>query len=134
MRSPDNLDWADDGHIYIQEDRATSPKDLFGATSGEEASIWRLDPESGDLTRVAQMDRSAIPDGQNDPDSGVIGAWESSGILDVSHLFGSDPGTRFLINVQPSLIGGDIESKNLVEGGQFAILENQNSIASDDLD
>ena len=49
LRSPDNLDWADDGFIYVQEDRSTSN---FGQTSGEEASIWRLDPNSGELLRV----------------------------------------------------------------------------------
>lgn len=31
LRSPDNLDWADDGLIYLQEDRAISSS-LFGAT------------------------------------------------------------------------------------------------------
>ncbi|MGV2390513.1 MAG UNVERIFIED_CONTAM: hypothetical protein LVR29_26635 [Microcystis novacekii LVE1205-3] len=35
VRSPDNLDWSDDGTIYIQEDRSFSD---FGQTSGEETS------------------------------------------------------------------------------------------------
>jgi hypothetical protein len=47
LRSPDNLDWADDGFIYIQEDRSTSPSSFFGAESGIEASVWKLNPENG---------------------------------------------------------------------------------------
>jgi hypothetical protein len=120
LRSPDNLDWADDGHIYINEDRSI---DDFGLTSGEEASIWQLDPETGALTRVAQMDRSAVPEGQTDAEPEDIGAWESSGILDVSTLFGDEPGTRFIFDVQAhSLEDGIIASEGLVEGGQLAFL------------
>ena len=100
LRSPDNLDWADDGQIYLQEDRSTSPSDLFGGESGEEASIWKLDPLTGELTRVAQMNRSAVPVGQTDSDPDDLGDWESSGITDVSSLFGSDPGTLFIFDVQ----------------------------------
>ncbi|MEA5597416.1 alkaline phosphatase PhoX [Rivularia sp. UHCC 0363] len=121
LRSPDNLDWADDGFIYVQEDRSTSK---FGQTSGEEASIWRLDPNSGELVRVAQMDRSAVPAGQTDSNPTDIGNWESSGIIDVSNLFGEAPGDLFLFGVQGhSLEGGVIDAANLVEGGQLAFLE-----------
>ncbi|WP_293139268.1 alkaline phosphatase PhoX [Okeania sp. SIO3I5] len=123
LRSPDNLDWADDGNIYINEDRSTG---AFGQTSGEEASIWKLDPTTGDLTRVAQMDRSAVPGDpipQTDGDPNDIGDWESSGILDVSDLFDQDPGTFFIFDVQAhSLRDGIIEDENLVQGGQLAIL------------
>lgn len=123
LRSPDNLDWADDGYIYIQEDRATFSDSDFGGTSGEEASIWRLDPNSGELTRVAQMDRSAVPEGQTDPEPDDIGNWESSGILDVSELFDEAPGTRFVYGVQAhSLEDGIIADADLVEGGQLAFL------------
>ena len=121
LRSPDNLEWADDGQIYLQEDRSFSE---FGLTSGEEASIWKLDPHSGDLTRVAQMDRSAVPEGQTDGDPDDIGDWESSGIIDVSSLFGSDPGTKFIFDVQAhSLRDGVIETEGLVQGGQLAFLD-----------
>jgi hypothetical protein len=124
LRSPDNLDWADDGNIYIQEDRATAEDEDFGGESGEEASIWRLDPTSGELTRVAQIDRSAVPEGQSDPEPDDIGNWESSGILDVSDFFGEEPGNLFIFDVQAhsltdGSIGGD---ENLVQGGQLAFL------------
>lgn len=120
LRSPDNLDWASDGYIYIQEDRSI---DEFGQTSGEEASIWRLEPETGEIVRVAQMDRSAVPFGQSDPSPTDIGNWESSGIIDVSGLFDRDPGSLFLFDVQAhSLSDGVIASENLVQGGQLAFL------------
>lgn len=63
VRSADNLDWADNGKIYVNEDRATVisvPKDpagcaadahpsdcrdwAFGGRSKIEASIWEVDP------------------------------------------------------------------------------------------
>ncbi|MEY4519585.1 MAG: hypothetical protein RLZZ499_2185 [Cyanobacteriota bacterium] len=123
LRSPDNLDWADDGYIYIQEDRATAEDEDFGGESGEEASIWRLDPNSGELTRVAQMDRDALPKGQTDPEPDDIGNWESSGILDVSELFDEAPGTRFIYGVQAhSVEDGVIADADLVQGGQLAFL------------
>ena len=50
LRSPDNLDWANDGYVYQQEDRSIR---AFGGDSGQETSIWRMDPESGALERIA---------------------------------------------------------------------------------
>jgi serralysin len=120
IRSQDNLDWADDGYVYINEDRALGD---FGTISGEEASIWRLDPNTSEAVRIGQMDRAAVPDGQSDPVPNDIGNWESSGILDVSELFGQDGGTVFLFDVQAhSLEDGIIADQGLVEGGQLAFL------------
>ena len=141
LRSPDNLDWADDGKIYLQEDRAISSS-LFGATSGEEASIWSIDPNATapetTLTRVAQIDRTGVPSGQTDPVPNDIGNWESSGILDISTLLGNQPGTVLLFNVQAhSLTDGNIinvpgvdtdgdgtveANDNLAQGGQLSLL------------
>jgi serralysin len=141
LRSPDNLDWADNGKIYLQEDRAIS-SDLFGATSGEEASIWSIDPFAADpaatATRVAQIDRSGVPSDQTDPNPTDIGNWESSGILDVSTLFGNAPGTQLIYDTQAhSLRDGNIinvpgvdtdgdgtveANDNLVQGGQLGFL------------
>ncbi|PAX51639.1 alkaline phosphatase PhoX [Brunnivagina elsteri] len=141
LRSPDNLDWADNGKIYIQEDRALGAN-IWGATSGQEASIYVLDPAAtnpaASLTKVAQIDRSALPAGQTDPSPNDIGNWETSGILDVSTLFGNAPGTQFIFDVQAhSLRDGTIitatnidgngdgtktRQENLVEGGQLSFL------------
>ena len=141
LRSPDNLDWADDGKLYINEDRANSAA-LFAGNSKQEASVFRIDPSnanpSSTLTRIAQVDRTALPATQTDPSSTDIGNWETSGILDVSTLFGAKPGELCVFDVQAhSLRDGSIitatnidgngdgtktRQENLVEGGQLSLL------------
>jgi serralysin len=141
LRSPDNLDWADNGKIYINEDRSISAA-AFGGAAKTEASIFSLDPSAADpsktLTRIAQVDRSAVPAGQTDSAPTDVGNWETSGILDVSNLFNAKPGEVLLFDVQAhSLTGGSIISasnvdgngdgtktanENLVEGGQLSLL------------
>lgn len=128
IRSPDNLDWAHDGFIYIQEDNAKEIPPLFGTVSGEEASIWRLNPQSGNIQRIAQMDRSGIfPPGSTDQKPHLVGKWESSGIIDVSELFETKGGEKlFLVTVQAHTIrDGLIEKANLVEGGQLIFLHKE---------
>ncbi len=145
LRNPDNLDWADDGKIYINEDRAfggATASAVFGGPGKIEASIFTLDPAAADpsktLTRIAQVDRSAVPAGQSDTNPTDVGNWETSGILDVSNLFGNKPGEVLLFDVQAhSLRGGSIisasnvdgngdgtktDAENLVEGGQLSFL------------
>jgi serralysin len=140
-RSVDNLDWADDGKIYLQEDPAFSG---FGQTTKIANSIFTIDPAnanpSSTLTRVAVSDRSAagLPDTQTDSQPNSIGFWETSGILDVSTLFGNKGGELLIFDTQAhSLINGTIitatnidgngdgtitAAENLVEGGQLAFL------------
>jgi hypothetical protein len=146
MRSPDNLVWANDGYVYLQEDRSTVvrvPKDpagcaaaadpadcearAFGGASGEEASLWKLDPESGDLTRIAQVDRTAVPAGQIDTDPLDLGDWETSGVIDISGLVKADDDeTVLFINAQAhSLRGGPIDELILEQGGQFLLLSGE---------
>jgi endonuclease I len=134
LRCPDNLDWADDGSLYVQEDQSNQVGS-FGA-AGFETSIWRLDL-SGDLsdanptnivaqaTRVAEVDRGTVlPLGSADGNTGDFGNWETSGIIDVSSLFGEVAGTLFLFDIQShSITSGLISSKNLYEGGQLCFLE-----------
>lgn len=63
IRNPDNLVWAGDGRIYVQEDRATK-RAVFGAESGVEASIWQLDPTAPAApVRIAVINRAAVPPG-----------------------------------------------------------------------
>ena len=62
IRNPDNLDWADDGWIYIQEDNAKQRDPLFGSHSGQEASLWRLDPLTGEAHGLpGSIDPSCCP-------------------------------------------------------------------------
>ncbi len=141
LRSPDNLDWADDGYIYIQEDEAEefslTGEQLFGddAVNPNEAGIIRLDPATGETLRIANIDRSVVLDPTTDgtpidTDAGSAGEWESSGILDVSTLFGETPGTLMLATVQAHGIEDQedinpdsrISDSDLVEGGQLLFL------------
>ena len=128
IRSPDNLDWAHDGFIYVQEDNAKQGHPIFGSVSGEEASIWQLNPESGNIQRIAQMDRSRIiPPGTTDQRPHIVGIWESSGILDVSKFFDTKEGEKlFLATVAAHTIrDGVIQEANLVEGGQLIFLHKE---------
>jgi hypothetical protein len=144
LRSPDNLDWADDGKIYLQEDRAVSATQFGGsATTKQETSIFSIDPAitnpSSTLTRIAQIDRLALPATQTDSAAGDLGNWETSGILDVSTLFGAKAGEVLVFDVQAGgLRNGTIISAsgsvdtdgngtvtaedNLVRGGQLSFL------------
>jgi len=124
LRSPDNLDWSEDGYIYVQEDRSTG---LFSSqANSNETSIVRLDPDAlgGDPLRIAEMNRDVVlPVGSTDSDPDDVGDWESSGILDVSTLFDEDPGSLFVFDVQAhSIRDGIIAEEQLVQGGQLLFL------------
>jgi hypothetical protein len=147
LRSPDNLDWADDGLIYVQEDEAEEDtldgEPLFGvgAVNPNEASIVAVNPNNGKVSRVAEINRGVVYDASLDnasdafdTDFGKAGEWESSGILDVSSLFDEKPGTLFLFDVQAHGIedqttkglmnfASRITDDDLVEGGQLLFLE-----------
>ena len=123
LRCPDNLDWAADGFIYVQEDQANQTGS-FGA-AGFETSIWKLNATTGSAVRLTQTDRSTVlPLGSTDTNPGDVGNWESSGIIDVSSLFGEAPGELFLFDLQAhSVNNGLISTKQLYEGGQLCFLE-----------
>jgi secreted PhoX family phosphatase len=126
IRSPDNLEWAADGKVYIQEDRSTSPGSLFGGTSGVEASIWQLDPITRAFSRIAVVDRSVVvPAGTTDSGAGDLGNWETSGVLDVTAFFDTFSDERLLLvtvqahGIEDGPIGGDAL---LDQGGQLLFL------------
>lgn len=126
IRSPDNLCWAENGKIYVQEDRSTSPSSLFGQATGVEASIWELDPITRRRQRVGEIDRTVIaPAGSTDSDAGSLGAWETSGILDVTSFFQTKLNERLLLatvqahGIEDGPIGGNAL---LDEGGQIVFL------------
>jgi len=121
-RNPDNLDWAEDGAIYVQEDPTSGG---FGAESGREASIWRLEPDTGTAQRIAEVDRdAALGPGIRDTRSDQVGAWETSGLLDVTSLFETAPGETLLLGTLQAhgVKGGAIDRLGLDEGGQIYFL------------
>ena len=141
LRSPDNLDWADDGRLYIQEDEAEEDtldgEPLFGpgAANPNEAGIVRMTRNGDQIQRIANIDRSVVLDPSTagtpvDQDAGDAGEWETSGIVDVSTLFGEKKGTMFLFVVEAHGIEDQddfnadsrINDGDLVEGGQLSVL------------
>ena len=77
------------------------------------------------------MNRAAVPYGSSDGAPADVGNWESSGILDVSALFGRPGGTLFLADVQAhSIGGGPIAAGGLVAGGQLVLIEFAGSTAT----
>jgi len=127
IRNPDNLAWSGNGFIYVQEDRSLANGTADGSFGAEEASIWKVDSITGVSTRWAQIDRTAVPTVYGQTDSAVtdIGNWESSGIHDVSSLYGAAAGSYFLADVQAhSLTNGNIVGGHyLSEGGQIDLIK-----------
>lgn len=131
IRNPDNLTWSRDGFIYVQEDRSV-PSGFFAQ---QEASIFKVnarakDPVTGQALseRWLQIDRTAVPTvyGQSDPNPADYGNWESSGIIDVSAIYGEAAGSLFLADVQAhNLVNGSIGGSGyLVQGGQLNLIQN----------
>jgi hypothetical protein len=144
IHQPDNLETAKDGSLLIQEDPGSSQQFPVGSTDPNTttARIWRLDltaTQSPDVNPVvvAMVDQSA-DEGPTDVDGtsgmsspGMLGAWESSGIVDAASVFG--PGA-FLVTVQAHTLwvekqtgddnfdppGADFTYKR--EGGQLLLL------------
>lgn len=124
IRNPDNVDWSADGFIYVQEDPAAAGLFGGGAVNPHEVSILRLDPVTAAVLRVAEIDRDAAgPFGATDSAPGAFGAWESSGVVDVSSLFGKAPGSLFLADVQaPTILDGPVATGQLGGGGQLVLI------------
>ncbi len=126
IRNPDNLAWSANGSLYVQEDRSLPGGSADGSFGSEEASIWKLDPLTGGAERWARIDRTAVPVayGQSDSAPSDIGNWESSGVIDVSSIYGAPAGSHLLANVQGhSLAGGNlVGSHYLSEGGQIDLI------------
>ena len=114
LRSPDNLTWAGNGDLLVQEDSATNWT-LGGNLT--EAQVVKLSL-NGTVTTATIMERLAL-NGGVDTLAGQLGQWESSGILDVSSLWGLSAGTLFLGDVQAH---GLLNGTPLVEGGQLFFL------------
>jgi hypothetical protein len=100
IHQPDNLETTQNG-LYVTEDPGSSQQFAFGSSdpAATTARIWRYDLAAGTKAPVARVDQSA-DEGPTDVDNanrGNLGAWESSGIIDASSVFG--PGA-FLVDVQ----------------------------------
>ena len=132
VHQPDNLESTLNG-LLITEDPGSSQQFNPGELNATTARLMHYSFATGLLSVAARVDQSA-DEGPTDVDSaaaGKLGAWESTGIVDVSSVFGAD---TFLINVQAHTLwvekapgrddvapaGPDYTFKR--EGGQLALL------------
>ena len=114
---PDNMETVR-GAIFFQEDPGShnAQPTFAGATN---ARVWRYDLATGALQVVAEVDQSVNPTTQ------PRGAWESSGIVDVSSVFGPN---SFLLDVQAhgwdmsAGTGNDAPAVPRRENGQLLLL------------
>jgi hypothetical protein len=106
---PHNVDnvGASANSLMITEDPG-GHNNFAPSTSGAPAArIWRYDFATTGLTVVAAVDQSADP-------AALLGSWESSGIVDVSSIFG--PGT-WLVDVQAHTIFVESEARTVTGPG-----------------
>jgi hypothetical protein len=135
IHQPDNMESTPNG-LLIQEDPGSSQQFPVGSAdpNATTARIWFYNLATGAMTVVAKVDQSA-DEGPTDVDAtpvpGNLGAWESSGIVDASSVFG--PGA-FLVTIQAHTLwvekapgddnvapaGPDFTYKR--EGGQLVLL------------
>jgi hypothetical protein len=106
---PHNMDNVSAGanSLMITEDPGGHNNFTPGTPGAPTARIWQYNFATTGLTVVAAVDQSADP-------AARLGTWESSGILDVSSIFG--PGT-WLVDVQAHTIFVDSEARTVTGPG-----------------
>ena len=133
IHQPDNVETTQNG-LFVTEDPGSSQQFPVGsddpaspnfdarATTGR---VWRYDLVAGTKAPVMWVDQSA-DEGSTDVDpqaKGNLGAWEATGVIDVSSIFG--PGA-FLVNVQAHTLWTELQVApdwtNKREGGQLLLV------------
>jgi hypothetical protein len=134
IHQPDNLETTQNG-LYITEDPGSAQQfdaaqQISDAARATTARLWQYKfsgtGTDGTLGVVAKVDQSA-DEGPTDVDTpataGRWGEWESTGIVDVSSIFG--PG-KFLINIQAHTLFVEQQAAtswtNKREGGQLLLI------------
>ncbi len=98
IHQPDNLESTQNG-LLITEDPGSSQQFNPGEADATTARLMHYRFATNTISIAARVDQSA-DEGPTDVDSapaGRLGAWESTGVVDVSSVFGRD---SFLINIQ----------------------------------
>ena len=126
IHQPDNLESTAKSLLFT-EDPGSSQQFPVGSTdpAATTARIWQYDLATGTKRVAAKVNQSA-DEGPTDEDAasiGNLGAWESSGIVDASAVFG--PGA-FLVDVQAGTLVIDEEVRGTLtyqrDGGQLGLL------------
>jgi hypothetical protein len=131
IHQPDNIE-STARSLLITEDPGSSQQFPNGSNdpNATTARIWQYDLATGTMRVAAKVNQSA-DEGPTDEDAvpvpGNWGAWESSGVIDASSIFG--PGA-FLVDVQAGTLVIDeetrVEGRNTLtyqrDGGQLGLL------------
>ncbi len=113
--SIDNLAVSKD-FIVVQEDR-NSPADAIFAQHNRNGGVWTLDRNNGLAAKLQATFNYSYVEGRDNHSALTAGRWESSGVIDSSHIFGE--GT-FLINVQ-----AHDQTVNILDGSGNPLVPNQ---------
>ena len=125
IHQPDNLETTK-GFLYIQEDPGSHNQYAIGDPNGTPARIHEYDLKRNTLRTLATVNQGA-DEGPTDVDPSTTparwGAWESSGIVDASSIFGKG---AFLVDIQaPTLIvEREVQATQTLEreGGQLLLI------------
>jgi hypothetical protein len=125
IHQPDNLETTR-GFLYIQEDPGGHNQYAIGDPNGTPARIHEYDLKRGILRTVATVNQDA-DEGPTDVDPGTTpalwGAWESSGLIDASSVFGKG---AFLVDIQAPTLIVEREVRGPLtyerEGGQLLLI------------
>jgi Bacterial protein of unknown function (DUF839) len=130
IHQPDNIE-STAHSLLVQEDPGSSQQFPIGSTdpNATTARIWQYQLAAGTMRVVAKVNQSA-DEGPTDEDAapvGNLGAWESSGIVDASSVFGHG---AFLLDVQAGTLVIDEEVRQeghdtltyQRDGGQLGLL------------
>jgi serralysin len=116
IRSLDNLTVSASGKIVIQEDPGNNPR---------LAKVWHYDPETDSLVEIARHDSAKFGDETTAPVAPFTQDEESSGVVDVTGIFGRDGGQAYLLDTQahyPFGAPGSAARTEIVEGGQLMLM------------
>ncbi len=113
----DNITVAADGTLVLQEDVGNNPR---------AGKVWSYDPKADQLTEIAQHDVSRFGNETTPPTAPFTQDEESSGVVDVTSLFGNGAGRQvFLLDTQAHYdVGepGSADRQQIVEGGQLQLM------------
>jgi hypothetical protein len=116
IRSLDNLAVSASGKVVIQEDPGNSPR---------LAKVWHYDPGTDGLVQIAQHDPARFGSETAAAAAPFTQDEESSGVVDVTGIFGRDGGQAFLLDTQahyPFGAPGSSGRAEVVEGGQLMLM------------
>jgi len=109
----DNLTVSADGTLILQEDPGN-----FAAA----AKMWHYDPTTDKLTEIARFDSARFGDTGIAPTAPFTVDEETSGVIDVTDLFGSATTKAYLFDAQAHYTFTGANATEVVEGGQLLLM------------